>query len=122
MSLEVFQIKHTGLIILNFQIKWSGKPINKLIDYLDFKEFSEPIFRLLFVLSKGYKFFINHYFYSMNSTALEIAKKLNGRVEGDGQVQLNKLSKIEEARKGSISFLANPKYISFLKTLEQVLY
>ena len=30
----------------------------------------------------------------MNSTALEIAKKLNGRVEGDGQVQLNKLSKI----------------------------
>ena len=51
----------------------------------------------------------------MNSTALEIAKKLNGRVEGDGQVQLNKLSKIEEARKGSISFLANPKYISFLE-------
>ena len=51
----------------------------------------------------------------MNSTALEIAKKLNGRVEGDGQVQLNKLSKLEEARKGSISFLANPKYISFLE-------
>ena len=51
----------------------------------------------------------------MNSTAIEIAKKLNGRVEGNGQVQLNKLSKIEEARKGSISFLANPKYISFLK-------
>ena len=51
----------------------------------------------------------------MNSTALEIAKKLNGRVEGNGQVQLNKLSKLEEARKGSISFLANPKYISFLE-------
>ena len=32
----------------------------------------------------------------MNSTAIEIAKKLNGRVEGNGQVQLNKLSKIEE--------------------------
>ena len=51
----------------------------------------------------------------MNSTAIEIAKKLNGRVEGNGQVELNKISKIDEARKGSISFLANPKYMSFLK-------
>ena len=51
----------------------------------------------------------------MNSTAIEIAKKLNGRVEGNGQVELNKISKINEAREGSISFLANPKYMPFLK-------
>ena len=51
----------------------------------------------------------------MNSTAIEIANKLNGRVEGNGQVELNKISKINEARKGSISFLENPKYMPFLK-------
>ena len=51
----------------------------------------------------------------MNSTALEIAHKFNGSVEGDSNVILTTLSKIEDASEGSLSFLSNPKYIPFLK-------
>ena len=51
----------------------------------------------------------------MNSTALEIAHKLKGSVEGDSNVILTTLSKIEDASEGSLSFLSNPKYIPFLK-------
>jgi len=50
----------------------------------------------------------------MNLIAKEIAEKLNGTVEGDSKVQINKLSKIENAAKGSLTFIANPKYIKFL--------
>ena len=51
----------------------------------------------------------------MNSTALEIAHKLNGSVEGNSNVILTTLSKIEDASEGSLSFLSNPRYIPFLK-------
>ena len=51
----------------------------------------------------------------MNSTALEIAYKLNCSVEGNANVILTTLSKIEDASEGSLSFLSNPKYIPFLK-------
>jgi UDP-3-O-[3-hydroxymyristoyl] glucosamine N-acyltransferase len=50
----------------------------------------------------------------MNLIAKEIAEKLNGTVVGDVNVQINKLAKIETAVKGSLTFLANPKYIKFL--------
>ena len=39
---------------------------------------------------------------------------LNGTVEGDASVTVNRLAKIEEASAGSLSFLANPKYEQFL--------
>jgi len=39
---------------------------------------------------------------------------LNGTVEGDPKVAVDKLAKIEEATAGSLSFLANPKYEPFL--------
>ena len=39
---------------------------------------------------------------------------LDGTVEGDGNVSVNTFSKIEEGGQGSLSFLANPKYNSFL--------
>ncbi|MEO2099589.1 MAG: UDP-3-O-(3-hydroxymyristoyl)glucosamine N-acyltransferase [Flavobacteriaceae bacterium] len=52
----------------------------------------------------------------MKSTALEIAKKLNGSVEGDSDVLVTALAKIEDAPKGSLSFLANTKYSSFLSS------
>jgi UDP-3-O-[3-hydroxymyristoyl] glucosamine N-acyltransferase len=52
----------------------------------------------------------------MEFKALEIANLLNGTVEGDENVSVNKLSKIEEGEPGALSFLANPKYNSFLYT------
>jgi len=52
----------------------------------------------------------------MKFTAKEIAKMLNGVVEGDADIILNKLSKIEEGFKNSLSFLANLKYTEYLYT------
>ncbi len=50
----------------------------------------------------------------MHFTAREISLLLNGTVEGDASVTVNRLAKIEEAAEGSLSFLANPKYEGFL--------
>ncbi|MEO7765945.1 MAG: UDP-3-O-(3-hydroxymyristoyl)glucosamine N-acyltransferase, partial [Ferruginibacter sp.] len=47
-------------------------------------------------------------------TALQIAGMLNGKVEGDANVTVTKLSKIEEGVPGSISFLSNPHYTQYL--------
>ena len=52
----------------------------------------------------------------MNYTALEIAKKYNGVIEGNGNVHLTSLAKIQDAKSGCLSFLAHPKYISFLNS------
>lgn len=50
----------------------------------------------------------------MKVTAKTIAEHLNGSVEGDFQCEVSTLSKIEEAAPGSITFIANPKYESYL--------
>ena len=50
----------------------------------------------------------------MKLTAITIAKMLNGIVEGDDSVYINKLSKIESGVKNSLSFLGNSKYINYL--------
>jgi UDP-3-O-[3-hydroxymyristoyl] glucosamine N-acyltransferase len=50
----------------------------------------------------------------MQFTAHELALMLNGTVEGDASVPVNRLAKIEEAEAGSLSFLANPKYEQYL--------
>lgn len=50
----------------------------------------------------------------MQFTAREISLLLNGTVEGDASVTVNRLAKLEEATGGSISFLANPRYEGFL--------
>ncbi len=50
----------------------------------------------------------------MQFTAHELGLLLNGTVEGDPLVQVNQLAKIEEAKIGSLSFLANPKYEQYL--------
>ncbi len=52
----------------------------------------------------------------MEFTAKQIAELLNGKVEGNSEVKVNKLSKIEEGEPGSISFLANPKYTQYIYT------
>jgi|MGYP005830832055 UDP-3-O-[3-hydroxymyristoyl] glucosamine N-acyltransferase len=50
----------------------------------------------------------------MNFTAGQIADQLNGTVVGNRDVDINTLSKIEEGKKGSLTFLANPKYTEFI--------
>ncbi len=52
----------------------------------------------------------------MEFTANQIAGILEGTVEGDGDVSVSKLAKIEEGTQGSLTFLANPKYKSFIYT------
>ena len=50
----------------------------------------------------------------MEYTAIQIASLLNGQIEGDANVSINKLSKIEEGVPGSISFLSNPHYNQYI--------
>lgn len=52
----------------------------------------------------------------MQFTAKEICLLLNGSLEGNADVKVFELAKIEEAKKGALSFLANPKYEPFLYT------
>jgi UDP-3-O-[3-hydroxymyristoyl] glucosamine N-acyltransferase len=52
----------------------------------------------------------------MKFTASQIAEFVSGEVEGDKGVKIDKLSKIEEGDKGSLTFLGNPKYNSYLYT------
>ncbi len=54
----------------------------------------------------------------MEFTADQIANLLNGTVEGDEQVSVNNLSKIEEGSPGTLSFLANPAYNNYLYTTD----
>ena len=46
----------------------------------------------------------------------QIANLVNGTVKGNTEVEVNTFSKIEEAQKGSLSFLANPKYENYIYT------
>jgi UDP-3-O-[3-hydroxymyristoyl] glucosamine N-acyltransferase len=50
----------------------------------------------------------------MKFTAAQIAGILNGTVDGDEDVAVSKLAKIEEGSKGSLTFLANPKYTHYI--------
>ena len=50
----------------------------------------------------------------MKFSALQISAMLNGIVEGDNEVTVSGLSKIEEGTPGTLTFLANPKYASFI--------
>lgn len=53
-------------------------------------------------------------FAAMKFTATQIAGILEGEVEGNPQTAVHKLSKIEEGEKGSLTFLANPKYTPYI--------
>ena len=52
----------------------------------------------------------------MEFSANQIAALAGGVVEGDGEVKLNTIAKIEEGHPGAISFLANPKYTHYIYT------
>ena len=50
----------------------------------------------------------------MDFTANIIAEFLKGTVEGDPEAKVSDVSKIEEGRPGTLSFLANPKYEKYI--------
>ena len=50
----------------------------------------------------------------MKFTAQQIADILEGEVVGNANVEVSKLSKIEEGTEGSLTFLANPKYTPYI--------
>ena len=52
----------------------------------------------------------------MKFTAAQIAGILEGEVEGNPEVVVSKLSKIEEGIPESLSFLSNPKYTQYIYT------
>lgn len=49
----------------------------------------------------------------MQITAQELAAWLQGTVDGDPTVAVSNLAKIEDAKGGDLSFIANPKYLHF---------
>ncbi|MGB0166902.1 MAG: LpxD N-terminal domain-containing protein, partial [Luteibaculum sp.] len=54
----------------------------------------------------------------MEFTAKQIAHLLEGEVEGNENAVVNRLSKIEEAKDKSLTFLANPKYTEYIYSTE----
>jgi UDP-3-O-[3-hydroxymyristoyl] glucosamine N-acyltransferase len=52
----------------------------------------------------------------MQFSAAQIALLINGKIEGDPNATVGAFGKIEEAVKGQLSFLANPKYEEYLYT------
>ncbi len=50
----------------------------------------------------------------MEFSAQQIAELLEGTIEGNPETKVNNLSKIEEGKPCTLSFLANPKYTPFL--------
>lgn len=54
----------------------------------------------------------------MKITTGELTRMVQGQLEGDPNVVLSRASKIEEAEEGSICFLGNPKYESYVYTTQ----
>lgn len=50
----------------------------------------------------------------MNFTAEQIAGILEGDIVGNPDIEVSKLSKIEEGKTGSLTFLSNPKYTPYI--------
>lgn len=54
----------------------------------------------------------------MKFKAEQIAGILEGDVVGNSQIEVSKLSKIEEGEEGALTFLANPKYTPYVYTTQ----
>jgi UDP-3-O-[3-hydroxymyristoyl] glucosamine N-acyltransferase len=52
----------------------------------------------------------------MQFSAAQIAKMIDGRVDGHAETAVTSFGKIEEAKAGQLAFLANPKYEEYLYT------
>ena len=46
--------------------------------------------------------------------ALKLAKYLDGKLEGDPNIEVTNIAKIQDASKGSVTFLSNKKYIQYI--------
>ena len=54
----------------------------------------------------------------MEFTAAAIAGFLKGEIDGNPEVKVNTIAKIEEGHEGALSFLANPKYEHYIYTTD----
>jgi UDP-3-O-[3-hydroxymyristoyl] glucosamine N-acyltransferase len=54
----------------------------------------------------------------MEFTVSQIAVMLGGEVKGNGADKVNMLAKIQDAKKGQIAFLSNPKYEQYIYTTQ----
>lgn len=54
----------------------------------------------------------------MEFSIAQIAAMLAGEVKGDGSEKINMLAKIQDAKKGQIAFLSNPKYEQYIYTTQ----
>jgi UDP-3-O-[3-hydroxymyristoyl] glucosamine N-acyltransferase len=54
----------------------------------------------------------------MEFTAKTVADFLNGKVEGNPDEKVSSVSPIEKGKKGTLAFLANPKYAQYIYTTE----
>ena len=50
----------------------------------------------------------------MKFTATVLAEFLNGTIEGNSEIEVHDISKIEEGKPGTLAFLANPKYEKYI--------
>jgi UDP-3-O-[3-hydroxymyristoyl] glucosamine N-acyltransferase len=56
----------------------------------------------------------------MQFSAAQIALMVGGKVEGMADTMVSSFGKIEEAKAGQLSFLANPKYEEFLYSTKSI--
>ncbi|MFC1477419.1 UDP-3-O-(3-hydroxymyristoyl)glucosamine N-acyltransferase [candidate division KSB1 bacterium] len=54
----------------------------------------------------------------MKTALNELAALIDGTVIGDGTTEIERVAKLDEADAGSISFLANPKYLKYLENTQ----
>lgn len=54
----------------------------------------------------------------MEFTIQQIAAMLGGEVKGESNGKINMLAKIQDAKKGQVAFLSNPKYENFIYTTQ----
>ncbi|GAA0535490.1 UDP-3-O-(3-hydroxymyristoyl)glucosamine N-acyltransferase [Chitinophaga japonensis] len=54
----------------------------------------------------------------MQFSAVQLATMLDGKLEGNPEVKVSNIAKIEEAGDGMLSFIANPKYEEFIYTTQ----
>lgn len=57
----------------------------------------------------------------MEFTAQQISDLLQGEIEGNPEAKVSDMSKIEEGRPGTITFLANPKYEEYIYSTESTI-
>lgn len=54
----------------------------------------------------------------MDLSIKDIARLVDGKIEGDDTLFVTGVAKIEEAKKGELSFISNPKYAKFIDSTE----